>query len=383
LEVEGSMMNLPLFRIYWDDKDLKGLENVVRSGKEWAIGPQISMFEGKLSEYLGVSHAKTFNSGGTALHALLQANNIGKGDEVIVPSFTFIATAFAPLYVNAKPVFCDIEEGLLGLDPSAVEKAIGKKTKAILPIHYGGFPCKIEELKDLADDHDLILIEDAAESMGTIVDGKKVASFGQSAILSFCQNKVITTGEGGAAVTDDEEVSERLDLIRSYGRANNEKYFSSGAAADYVGLGNNWRMSSLAAALGTTQLDKIEKIIKMRRERAARLTDLLARVPGLSMILEPPRSRSVYQMFTVRVNKGKKKRNELQMFLQKKGISSKVYFDPVHKTEFFKEAGFGEVRLPMTEKISGQVLTLPFYVDMTDGEMDYLVHCIKEYFAEG
>ncbi len=373
-------MSMPLFRIFWDDEDLRSLENVLRSGKEWAIGPQVGMFENKLSQYLCVPHVKAFNSGGSALHALLLAHQIKKGEEVIVPSFTFIATAFAPCYVGARPIFCDIEEECFGLDPVAVEKVISKKTKAILPIHYGGFPCKIKELRELADDYDLLLIEDAAESLGTIVDGKKIASFGDSAILSFCQNKVITTGEGGASVTGDDDVAERLDLIRSYGRANNEKYFTSGGSAEYVKLGYNWRMSSFAAALGAAQLSKIEKIIGMRRERAARLSDLLRRIPGILVMPEPGGSRSVFQMFSIKIAEGKEARDGLQAALQKKGITSKVYFDPVHKAKFFKEAGFGKVQLPVTEKVSGQVLTLPFYVDMTDTEMDYLVHQIREYF---
>ena len=169
----------------------------------------------------------TFNSGTSALHALLLSYGIGPGDEVIVPSFTFIATANAPKFVGAKPVFADIEDITFGLDPRAVEAKITPKTKAIIPVHYGGFPCKIRELKKIADDHGIMLIEDAAEAFGASVKGKMVGTFGDSAIMSFCQNKIITTGEGGAVVTDNKELYERMKLIRSHGRPDTVDYFST------------------------------------------------------------------------------------------------------------------------------------------------------------
>ena len=210
---------IPLFKIYWDEEDVETVKEAIQRGMYWAIGPNIEKFENMLSEYVDTKHALVFNSGTSALHAVLLAHGIGQGDEVIVPSFTFIATANAPLFVGAKPVFADIENKTYGLNPDDVETKITPRTKAIIPIHFGGCPCLIEELREIARKHKLLLIEDAAESLGAAVDGKKVGSFGNAAILSFCSNKVITTGEGGAVVSDSAEIYERLKLIRSHGRA--------------------------------------------------------------------------------------------------------------------------------------------------------------------
>ena len=229
-------MNIPLFEIYNDENDVNLISEEIASGKFWAVGSRVSEFEEKIADYIGVKHAVCMNSGTSALHASLMAHGVGKNDEVIVPSYTFIATANCALFVGAKPVFVDIEDETFGLDPSSVESLINKNTKAIIPVHYGGCPCKIKELKDIAEDNDLILIEDAAEAFGASVDGKKVASFGDSNVLSFCQNKIITTGEGGAVVTDSDEIYEKLNLIRSHGRLESSDYFSSSSLFDYIGL---------------------------------------------------------------------------------------------------------------------------------------------------
>ena len=215
---------IPLFKIYWDKDDVKAVENAIKRGMSWAIGPEVTQFEQKLADYLKVKYCLTFNSGTSALHAALLAHGIGAGDEVIVPSFTFIATANAPLFVGAKPVFADIEEKTLGLDPADVEKKITPRTKAIIPIHYGGCPCLIEELRDVARRHNLLLIEDAAEALGAGINGKKAGSIGDAGILSFCQTKTMTTGEGGAVTTGSPEIYEKLKLIRSHGRSESSDY---------------------------------------------------------------------------------------------------------------------------------------------------------------
>jgi perosamine synthetase len=208
---------IPLFKIYWDKDDLKSVNNVISRGTYWATGPEIEQFENKLSDYVGLKHAVTFNSGTSALHAVLLAHGIKSGQEVIVPSFTFTSTANAPIFVGATPVFAEIEDKTYGLDPEDVKEKINIKTKAIIPLHYGGCPCMIEELAEIAEDHNLILIEDAAESLGSKVKNKLVGSFGDTAMISFCQNKIITTGEGGCIVTNSDEICNKLKLIRSHG----------------------------------------------------------------------------------------------------------------------------------------------------------------------
>lgn len=347
-------------------------------GSYWATGPNVEKFETMLAEYVGKKYAVAFNSGTSALHAMLLAYGIKEGDEVIVPSFTFIATANSVLFANAKPVFADIEETTCGLDPEDVKERITGKTKAIMPIHYGGSACQIKELMEIAEDHKLLLLEDAAESLGTKVDEKRVGSFGDAAVFSFCGNKVITTGEGGMIVTDQRDVYERLKLIRSHGRLETENYFASAKVMDYVALGYNWRMCNIIAALGVSQLKKLSKVIEMRRRNAAYLSKSLSNVSKIEPPNPPEGFFHVYQMYTIRVGDGKKARDGLKGYLAEKGVMTKVYFSPVHLTGFYREKfGFQGGELPMTEKISEQVLTLPMYASLTKDEMDYVASCVR------
>jgi len=363
---------IPLFKIYWDEEDIRAVESVIRSGMNWAAGREIKELEKAIADYIGTKHCAVLNSGSSALHALMVAYDFKTGDEIIVPSFTFITTAYAPMYVGAKPIFADIEEETLGLAPEDVEEKIGEKTKAIIPVHYAGLPCRIRELKEIAEDHNLTLIEDAAEGFGAKVKEEYVGTFGDSAILSFAQNKIITTGEGGGIVTDNEEVYNRLKIILSYGRT------SSASAADYIDIGYNWRLPTLLAALGLSQLRKVGKLIEMRRKNAEYLNQRLNKIEGIQIPEAPKDYFHVYQMYTIRVEE--KDRNSLMEFLAKKGIMTKVYFDPAHKFSLFRKHNYSNSYLPITEKISSQVLTLPMYPHITKDELDYIVDSIREFF---
>jgi perosamine synthetase len=373
---------IPLFKIYWDEDDVQAVSEVIRSGMYWTTGPKSREFERKIAEYLGRKYAVVFNSGTSALHAAVLAHRI-KGGEVIVPSFTFIATSNALLMAGVKPVFADIESKTFGLDPKDVEERITNRTKAIIPVHYGGSPCMIKELKEIAEDHKILLIEDAAESFGAKIGTKKVGSFGDSAMISFCQNKVITTGEGGAVVTDSQEVYERLKLVRSHGRLENTDYFSTWKEMDYMILGYNYRMSDITAALGISQLKKIDKVIKTRRRNAAQLTKRLVKVKTLILPKPPEDYYHIYQMYTMRVKKGRNARDRLASYLGERGVSAKVYFYPVHSTYFYKNVLKYRCKLPMTEEISQQVLSLPIYPSMTKEEIEYIADGIRSYQKVG
>lgn len=369
---------IPLFKMFWDDSDLQSIARTLTRGSHWASGPEIQTFEEMISRYIGSKHAITFSSGTSALHALLLAHGIGEGDEVIVPSFTFIATANAPLFVGAKPVFADIEGGTFGLDPEDVKERITRKTKAIVPIHYGGCPCRIHELREIADDHNLLLIEDAAESLGARSKDQKVGTFGNSTVLSFCQNKVITTGEGGAVVTDSYDIHQKLLLIRSHGRQESSDYFSSSDSAEYVTLGYNLRMSSLTAALGISQIKKIDTVIEMRRDLARSMTNALSDLEGVIVPDPPPDAFHVYQMYTVRVEENA--RDKLMRHFSTRGIMTKVYFPPVHLTQFFRDGfGYSGGELPQTERISREVLSLPLYPGLSHDEADFIVDTLAEF----
>ena len=371
---------IPLFKIYHDEDDINMVTRAVQSDMHWTNGPMVEQFEEIIASYIERKHALVFSSGTSALHAVLLAYGIGKGDEVIVPSFSFIATANAPLFVGATPVFADIEEITYGLDPTGVERKITPRTKAILPIHYGGSPCFINELGELAQRHNLLLIEDAAESLGASIEGKKVGSFGDCAILSFCANKVITTGEGGAVVTDSQDLYEKLKLLRSHGRAETANYFSSTEYMDYVSLGYNFRMSDITAAVGIAQIKKIDRIIGMRRKNAERMSDRLTRIVDININIVPDGFFHVYQLFGIRVKDGKEKRDALLSYLRDRGIMTKVYFHPVHLTYFYRCSLGYDCNLPVTEKVADEVLTLPVHPLLKDNEIDTIVDGVASFF---
>ncbi|AKB84295.1 DegT/DnrJ/EryC1/StrS aminotransferase family protein [Methanococcoides methylutens] len=370
---------IPLFKIHSDKNDLDYVSRVIKRGSFWAIGPEVKDFEENIAEYIGTKYAVVFNSGTSALHALMIAYGISETDELIVPSFTFISTANAPQFTRSKPVFAEIEENTFGLDPEDVNEKITSKTKAILPIHYGGCPCQIRELREIADDHNLLLIEDAAEAMGSKLNNKKIGTFGDSAMFSFCQNKIISTGEGGAITTESDDIYNKLQLILSHGRQDTENYFSSAKSMDYVMLGHNFRMSSIIAALGLSQLQKIDDNISLRREKANYLNNKLSHLSNISLPVFSDDYYCVYQMYTIRVKNNL--RDSLSTYLSNKGIMTKIYFPPVHLTSFYKSSfGYKSGYLPITEKVSKEVLSLPIYPSITFEEMDYIIKCISDFF---
>jgi len=199
---------IPLYKIYTDDEDLKLVTKIIKRGNRWAIGPEVEQFENAIKNYVGSDYCLTLNSGTSALHASLLAYELGMNDEIIVPSFTFISTVNSVLFVDAKPTFAEIEEANLGLDPELIQERISSRTKAVIPMDCGGLPCKIFEIKKQIEDTKLILIEDAAEALGSSVKGIKVGSNTDATIFSFTGNKVLTTGEGGAITTNSREIYE-------------------------------------------------------------------------------------------------------------------------------------------------------------------------------
>ena len=368
---------IPLYKVDWDKEDVRTVTNVVKRGMDWAIGPEIEEFEQSLATYHDSKYCVVFNSGTSAGHAALLSLNLKPSSEIIVPSFTFIATANWPLMVGAKPIFSEIEEETLGMDPSNLDSIISKKTKVLMPIHYGGMPCKIVEIKKFAEQHKLTLIEDSAESIGSSVGNKKTGSFGDMSILSFAGNKVLTTGEGGAVIVNSKKIYEKLKLIRSHGRQINSNYFQTNEAPNYVSLGYNWRMSSMTAALGISQLSKLDKLISKRRKNAQYLSAKLNKHSKIILPFNYKNHKSVFQLFSIRVTDNL--RDNLMTFLTKKGIMSKIFFEPVHLSQFYSKNINKKILLPTTEKISKQVLTLPMYPSLTKHDINFIGDSIDEF----
>ena len=381
-ETSPNQWKIPLYKIYTDEEDLNLITKVVKRGTQWALGPEIEEFENGIKNYVGCDYCVTLNSGTSALHSLLLANGLGEENEIIVPSFSFIATANSVLYVKAKPIFADIEEKTFGLDPESILSKISEKTKAIIPMDYGGLPCNIFEIKEVIQSKDIILIEDAAEALGASIRGKKVGSVADSSIFSFCGNKVLTTGEGGAVVTNSKEISDKVKLIRSHGRVEVSSYFDNTSESAYTSLGYNWRMSSITASLGISQLSKLDKIIKKRQENANFFSSRLSKFKQIQVPNPPSGHNHIYQMYTIRLE-DKKIRDSLKQHLEKKKIFSKVYFNPIHLTTYYKEKfSLESISLPITETIAEQVLTLPMYPNMTTEEKTYLVDSVSEFFEK-
>lgn len=370
---------IPLYKIASDRDDEIAVSKVIKRGTDWAIGSEIENFEKKLANYVGSDFCLTFNSGTSALHAALLAIGVKPGDEIIVPSFTFIATANSVLFLNGTPCFVDIEDKTLGLNPDIIESSINKRTKAIIPIHYAGSMCKIDEIKKITTRKKIRLIEDAAESLGSHNHNKMAGTYGDISIFSFAGNKVLTTGEGGCITTNSIQLFKKLKLLRSHGRIDKQSYFTTITKPEYIALGYNWRMSTVTAALGISQLEKIEKLIKLRRNHAKFISSRLKKFKQIITPFERKGHRHVYQLYSIRLPNSKI-RNKLMQFLAKHGIMSKVFFYPVHLSNFYKKMGFSKKGgLELTNYISNQILTLPMYPGLKREELHYICNLIEEF----
>ncbi|HLD72396.1 MAG TPA: DegT/DnrJ/EryC1/StrS family aminotransferase, partial [Candidatus Nanoarchaeia archaeon] len=345
---------IPLFSTYFDQDDLDAVNKVIKRGTYWATGPEIEQLEKKTAEYIGTKHALSFNSGTSALHCLLLAYNL-KGSEVIVPSFSFIATANAVVLAGATPIFAESEEETFGLDFEDVKKRITPKTKAIIPLHYGGCVSRdIKKIQELCFQNNLLLLDDAAESLGAGINGEKVGSFSDASMFSLCQNKIISAGEGGLVVTSNTKVYEKMKLLRSHGRFEKENtdYFSSIDEPDYLELGYNFRLPTMSAALALSQLNKIKTLIELRQKNAAYFNQSFKDIPEITRPLPPSGFDHFYQMYTI-ILPDETIRNQLQQFLITKGIQTRPYFHPIHlKTFYSRNYGYSEGNYPRTEQLA-------------------------------
>lgn len=368
-------MNIPLFKVSTNEQDVEAVAKVIRRGMNWANGPEIEELEAQVAECVRVHYCVAFNSGTSALHAALVAGGIGRGKLVAVPSFTFPATANVVLAVGARPVFIDIEEETYGIDYDAFAHIALTDCDCVIPVHVGGCVCRTIDTLVGETPMSAVIIEDAAESLGAMMGKTKAGAFGDMAMFSLCAPKIITTGEGGLLVCDDEKSRDKLRRIRDHGNPEREV------------LGYNWRMSSMTAALAISQLSRIEEMIAKRRENAQYLRGLLEILQtkmesrGKDIIrlpVEPIGFRHIYQMFTIQVQE--KDRDPLLLHLNLNGIGAKVYFPPVHLMPLYRKLNWKEGDLPITERVAKEVITLPMYPDLTRTEMDYMAGVIGRYF---
>ena len=330
-----------------------------------AQGPRVRAFEQAFAAMCGVKHAVATSSGTTALHVAMLAHAIGEGDEVITSSFTFIASANSILYAGARPVFVDIEPRTFNLDAAAVERAITKKTRAILPVHLYGLPCDMPEIQTIARKHGLLVIEDACQSHGAEIGGRRAGSFG-TGTFSLYPTKNITSGEGGMITTNDDSIDEKCRVIRQHGMRT--RYY-------HDELGFNFRMTDIHAAIGLAQLGRLEDF---NRRRQANAEFLSARLKGVTVPLVPTGRTHVFHQYTVRVPDGR--RDALRAFLQERGIGSEVYYPvPVHRQRYYTgELGY-QVDLPETDKACQEVLSLPVHPGLSEADLEAIVSAVNEF----
>jgi dTDP-4-amino-4,6-dideoxygalactose transaminase len=349
------------------EEEIEAVVKVMRSGpltNALGAGPMVTKFEKNFEKFACTKHAVAVNTGTAALHAALVAAGVKQGDEVILPSFTFVATAEAVVMAGGKPVFADIDPETYHVSPDEIDKNVTKKTKAIVPVDLYGLPVDIKPIRKIAAKHDLAIVEDAAQAHGATYAGKPAGVFADAACWSLYASKNMTTGEGGVVTTDSDSMVETLRLIRTHGEK--AKYAS-------LMLGYNYRMSEIQAAIGIVQLEKLPSFVAKRRANAKRLTKLLAASDRLKLPEESAERQHSWYLYTVRLqNATENERKRIVEELRRKDIGAEVYYiNPVHLMPYYRES-FGEHQLPETEKAAKQVFSLPIHPGVTEAQVDYI-----------
>jgi dTDP-4-amino-4,6-dideoxygalactose transaminase len=361
-----TLKTIPVAAPRIESEEKQAVLAVLESG-QLAQGPVTEAFEREFAAWCGVKHAVAVNSGTAALHLLMLAHGVGPGDEVITSPFTFVASANAALFVGARPVFVDIELDTYCLDPAKLEAAITPKTKVVMPVDLYGHPAQMAELREIADRHGVLLVEDACQAHGAALGRARAGAMGVSATFSFYPTKNITTGEGGMVTTDDDAVARRVGMLRQHGAS--ERYH-------HDLLGYNFRMTDIAAAIGRAQLKKLDRWNEARRRNASVLDEGLAGVPGVRTPRERPGAHHVYHQYTVLIDGD---RDRFQARLRELGVGSAVHYAvPVHKQPLYLDLGYGEVSMPNSERAAAHVLSLPVHPALTESDLDRIVDAVRK-----
>ncbi|WP_348268839.1 DegT/DnrJ/EryC1/StrS family aminotransferase [Edaphobacter paludis] len=357
-------MTIPLSSPDITQSEIEAVTAVLRTSR-LSLGPQMEAFEDVLGEYVGVPHAIAVSSGTAGLHLCIKALGIGEGDEVIVPSFTFIAAANAIRYERAQPVFVDIDAESLNMSPSCIEQVITPKTRAILVVHTFGRPAEMAAIMDIASRHHLLVIEDACEAIGATYQGRKAGSFGDAAVFAFYPNKQITTGEGGMVVTRQPELAMHIRALRNQGRYDSVDWLQ------HAEVGYNYRLSEINCALGLAQLKRIEPILQQRERVAREYQKALANISGLILpATDIPDIRISWFVYVVRLDDSftEKDRDSIVATLTGVGIGCGRYFAPIHLQPSYA-AWRNIASLPVTEAQASRTIALPFFNRITEDEI--------------
>jgi perosamine synthetase len=339
-----------------------------------SAGRFVKEFEAAFAQRCGVRHAVSVNNGTTALHLALVALGVGPGDEVIVPTLTYIATANAVRYCGAKPVFVDCEERTFNLEPSLLKKSITNRTRGIIPVHLYGHPCDMDPILEIAEQHGLFVLEDAAEAVGARYKGRNAGALGTCATFSFFGNKLLTTGEGGMVTTDDDELAARMRLFRGQGMDPERRYW-------FPVVGYNYRMTNVAAAIGLAQLEHLDEALQTRAD-VARAYDRELKPLQEHLILPHTEAWALHSfwMYTIVLRHGdEQRRDALMQHLETQGIETRPVFYPMHVLPPYKDQeseGF-----PVADSVSSRGINLPTHALLTNDDIRYIASVLTNYFS--
>ena len=322
-------------------------------------GPATASFEQAFASRHGAEHGVAFANGTVALQAMYLALGIGPGDEVIVPSLTFISSATSILHVGATPVFADVDAETFNLDPADVARRVTPRTKAILAVHYGGQPADMAELQAIADDAGAVLLEDAAEAHGATYRGSPVGAIGRAGMFSFTPTKNITTGEGGVVTTNDGDLAAAMRLLRNHGQT---------SLYEHAALGFNWRITEMQAAIGTVQVGKLDGIVSRKQSRAVAFGERVGSIDGVRAPVVRDDRTSVFMLYTLLLDAGLD-RDAVRDRMLAAGVEARVYFPPAHRQPVFAPEGSTPVDLPVTDDVASRILSVPFHARLSDDDL--------------
>ncbi|MBD3164405.1 aminotransferase class V-fold PLP-dependent enzyme [Candidatus Woesearchaeota archaeon] len=361
---------IPIAKPIIGEKEKELVAEVLNTGM-LAQGPKVKEFEQRFAELCGIKHAVAVNSGTAALHSCVYAAGIRPGDEVITVPFTFVATVNPIIMQGAKPVFVDVREDTFNIDSDSVLDKITPKTKAIIAVDLYGQVYDYPAIKEIADDHKLMLIEDAAQAVNALLGDKKAGNFGDLASFSFYATKNMITGEGGIVATENDEYAELAKRFRHHGQSEKTRY-------EYYNLGYNYRMMDLQAAIGLGQLDKIREYTERRIEIAEELNTGLKDIEGIKIPFVKPNAKHVYHQYTIKVDGFKLSRQDLAGYLKKNGIGCGIYYPkPLHLHPHFRKFGYKKGDFPVAERLSKQVISLPVHPSLSAPDVKEIIKVIK------
>ena len=377
------MFNIPITKPDLGEEEKQLISQVIESG--WVSqGPKVAEFEEIFARYVGARHAVATTSCTTALHAALSVSGIGPGDEVIVPSLSFIATANSVLYCGATPVFVDVDPETCNINVQKIEETVTRKTRAIMPVHQMGLPADLDPIKKIAEKNKLLIIEDAACAIGSAYKNTKIGGHGNIACFSFHPRKIITTGEGGMITTDDPTIAERLRRFRHHGMSVSdiERHMANSVIIEtYPELGYNYRMTDMQAAMGIGQMKKLSFLLDARKQMAHMYDNELGKIPHIRIPRVPSYARHNYQSYWIELlDSAPIDRNTLMAKLLEKGIATRRGIMAIHRELCYQ--AYAGIYLPNTDRLTDNTLLLPLYPALRAEEQKFIINSIKEIFKQ-